>query len=200
MKKIKMAIRAVLSLGILSCLIFGAAGCGTEQKLPEGDKVAIGFHRKVEGELGERNIYAACIINKERIFSKNGEYFLAELFYGYEGAPQAGTEKDFTVCIESEASGFDAVEVKRLSGQEFFTEEYRCTYKDDGETEQSRRRYEYEFNHSEIIRIPRPPLRRDEFKIWVTAKSDTECYTSYPLVINYVTRADYTGFLGEAIE
>ena len=70
MKKIKMAIRAVLSLGILSCLIFGAAGCGTEQKLPEGDKVAIGFHRKVEGELGERNIYAACIINKERIFSK----------------------------------------------------------------------------------------------------------------------------------
>lgn len=27
MKKIKMAIRAILSLGILSCLIFGAAGC-----------------------------------------------------------------------------------------------------------------------------------------------------------------------------
>ena len=49
MKNIKTAIRAVLSLGILSCLIFGAAGCGTEQKLPEGDKVAIGFHRKVEG-------------------------------------------------------------------------------------------------------------------------------------------------------
>ena len=27
MKKIKMAIRAVLSLGVLLCLIFGAAGC-----------------------------------------------------------------------------------------------------------------------------------------------------------------------------
>ncbi len=38
MKKIKTVIRAVLSLGILSCLIFGAAGCkgnGLETKVPD---------------------------------------------------------------------------------------------------------------------------------------------------------------------
>lgn len=38
MKNIKTAIRAVLSLGILSCLIFGAAGCqgnGLETKAPD---------------------------------------------------------------------------------------------------------------------------------------------------------------------
>ena len=195
MKKIKTVIRAVLSLGILSCLIFGAAGCQAEQKLPEGDKVAIGFHRMVEGDVGDNNIYVACIVNQKRILDKNGKYFLMELFYGYEGDPQSGLEKDFKISVE-----IDSTEVKRLSGREFFTEEYRCASKHDGETEQPWRRYEYHFNHSEIIKVPYDSLRpRDEFEIWVTAKSDTECYTSYPLIVKYVIRLDYTGFAGEAV-
>lgn len=187
MKRILKLLSVSLSF-IVTGILFGCAA----NTLPEGEKTSFGFHRIVEGKLNDKNIYVACIVNATVEVKKDDDYIPVQLFYGFDREPSAGTANGFKVYLNvSSPTGMHSTELKEISGQEFFTEKYHCEANSDfdGVTVQPWYRYEYQFNHSEVVNVPIKCFEqvKDDIygvKFWASAKSETDWYESYPLYLN----------------
>ena len=170
MKKIKMAIRAVLSLGVLLCLIFGAAGCQTEQKMPEGDKVAIGFLIKEYKDIvyGPEPEYASrlrgAIVLNRRI-KKDAQYFTVECYYGHNGIKDDINLKALKIYLTIEQGDtinavlgeeepkIEPINLKMLSGEKFYKETSAYSVDFEKETDEAKF-YRYGFHQSFFVNVP----------------------------------------------